>query len=193
MIAGPEQHAAIQEIGGLMSLLEGHGDITMDRAGADRVPNAAWFSQVLKERRRQRGLAKVVSVLVGLDAKMQQYEQGERFIEAVEAGRRAGPAGQGLGRPGVAPDLVGDPGPGWLDRPGRGGAAAGIVPGNGSGAVSLGLMGRLVAIRRPPGGANGPARDAIARPTATGPGRDWLHGDWAGRQDRRPAIWSEPR
>jgi coenzyme F420 biosynthesis associated uncharacterized protein len=84
LIAGPEQHAAIQEIGGLMSLLEGHGDITMDRAGADRIPNAAWFSQVLKERRRQRGLAKLISALVGLDAKIQQYEQGEHFIEAVE-------------------------------------------------------------------------------------------------------------
>jgi coenzyme F420 biosynthesis associated uncharacterized protein len=85
LIAGPEQKAAIQEIGGLMSLLEGHGDITMDRAGADRIPNAAWFSRTLKERRRQRGLAKLMSALIGLDAKMQQYEQGERFIEAVES------------------------------------------------------------------------------------------------------------
>src|SRR5439155_24754376 len=56
VMAGPEQRAAIQVIGGLMSLLEGHGDITMDRAGADRVPHAAWFSRALKERRRQRGL-----------------------------------------------------------------------------------------------------------------------------------------
>jgi coenzyme F420 biosynthesis associated uncharacterized protein len=90
VIAGPEQRAAIQEIGGLMSLLEGHGDITMDRAGAGRVPHAEWFSRVLKERRRQRGLTKLVSVLVGMDAKLRQYEQGERFIEAVEAlgGRR---------------------------------------------------------------------------------------------------------
>jgi coenzyme F420 biosynthesis associated uncharacterized protein len=84
LIAGPEQHAAIQEIGGLMSLLEGHGDVTMDRAGAGRVPNAPWFSRVLKERRQQRGLAKVLSVLIGMDAKLRQYEQGERFIEAVE-------------------------------------------------------------------------------------------------------------
>jgi coenzyme F420 biosynthesis associated uncharacterized protein len=85
VIAGPEQRAAIQEISGLMSLLEGHGDITMDRAGADRVPHAAWFSRVLKERRRQRGLTKLLSVLIGMDAKMRQYEQGERFIETVEA------------------------------------------------------------------------------------------------------------
>jgi coenzyme F420 biosynthesis associated uncharacterized protein len=85
VLASPEQFEAIQEIGGLMSLLEGHGDIVMDRAGADRIPNAARFSRALRERRRQKGVAKLVSVLVGLDAKLRQYEQGERFIEAVEA------------------------------------------------------------------------------------------------------------
>ncbi|MDQ2726203.1 MAG: zinc-dependent metalloprotease [Actinomycetota bacterium] len=84
LLATPEQFEAIQEIGGLMSLLEGHGDITMDRAGADRIPNAPRFAKVLRERRRQGGMAKVVSVLIGLDAKLRQYEQGERFIEAVE-------------------------------------------------------------------------------------------------------------
>ncbi len=85
VLASPEQYAGIQEIGGLMSLLEGHGDIVMDRAGADRIPNAARFSRALRERRRQKGVTKVLSVVVGLDAKLRQYEQGERFIEAVEA------------------------------------------------------------------------------------------------------------
>lgn len=85
LIAGPEQFEAIQEVGGLMSLLEGHGDITMDRAGADLIPGAPRFSRTLRERRQQqRGLTKVASVLVGLDAKLRQYEQGERFVEAVE-------------------------------------------------------------------------------------------------------------
>jgi coenzyme F420 biosynthesis associated uncharacterized protein len=84
LIAGPEQYAAIQEIGGLMSLLEGHGDVTMDRAGVARIPNAARFSRTLRERRRQRGMAKLLSVLIGLDAKLRQYEQGERFIAEVE-------------------------------------------------------------------------------------------------------------
>jgi coenzyme F420 biosynthesis associated uncharacterized protein len=84
LLATPEQFAAIQEIGGLMSLLEGHGDITMDRAGADRIPNAARFSRILRERRRQRGLSKLLSTLIGLDAKLRQYEQGERFVTTVE-------------------------------------------------------------------------------------------------------------
>jgi coenzyme F420 biosynthesis associated uncharacterized protein len=84
LIAGPEQFAAIQEIGGMMSLLEGHGDVTMDRAAADLIPSAPTFSQVLRERRRHKGLTKLLSVLIGLDAKMRQYEQGERFIAEVE-------------------------------------------------------------------------------------------------------------
>jgi coenzyme F420 biosynthesis associated uncharacterized protein len=84
LIASPEQYHAIQEIGGLMSLLEGHGDITMDRAGAERIPSAQRFSSVLRQRRQQRGVSKILSVLIGLDAKLRQYEQGERFIEAVE-------------------------------------------------------------------------------------------------------------
>lgn len=84
LIAGPEQYAAIQEIGGLMSLLEGHGDVTMDRAGADLIPSAPTFSRTLHERRRQRGLTKMLSVLIGMDAKMRQYQQGEQFIAAVE-------------------------------------------------------------------------------------------------------------
>jgi coenzyme F420 biosynthesis associated uncharacterized protein len=84
LIASDDQYEAIQEVGGMMSLLEGHGDITMDRAGSDRIPSAAHFSQVLRERRRQRGVGKILAVLIGLDAKLRQYEQGERFIEAVE-------------------------------------------------------------------------------------------------------------
>ncbi|MDE3204168.1 MAG: zinc-dependent metalloprotease [Acidobacteriota bacterium] len=85
LFAGPEQHAAIQEIGGLMSLLEGHGDIVMNRAATDLIPGAPLFARTLHERRQQRGVARVASVLLGLDAKMRQYEQGERFVTAVEA------------------------------------------------------------------------------------------------------------
>jgi coenzyme F420 biosynthesis associated uncharacterized protein len=84
LLAGPEQYEAIQHVSGLMSLLEGHGDVTMDRAGADRIPSAERFSRVLRQRRQQKGPFKVLSSLVGLDAKLRQYEQGERFIEAVE-------------------------------------------------------------------------------------------------------------
>jgi coenzyme F420 biosynthesis associated uncharacterized protein len=86
LLATPGQQLALQKISGMMSLLEGHGDVTMDRAGAAEVPGAASFSKVLHERRTQaRGLTKVMSRLLGLEAKMRQYAEGERFVEAVEA------------------------------------------------------------------------------------------------------------
>jgi len=40
---------------------------------------------VLHQRRTQaRGLAKLMSKLLGLEAKMRQYAEGERFVESVE-------------------------------------------------------------------------------------------------------------
>lgn len=85
LLAGPEQRAALDQIGGLMSLLEGHGDVTMDRAGSGHVPSAERFGRVLRNRRASAtGLTKVVQRLIGLEAKMNQYQQGEDFIAEVE-------------------------------------------------------------------------------------------------------------
>ena len=91
LLAGPEQHAVLQQVQGMMSLLEGHGDITMNRAGTGLVPNAERFHRTLHQRRSEvGGPAKLLQKLIGLEAKMKQYEQGERFIEEVEeAGGRA--------------------------------------------------------------------------------------------------------
>ncbi len=86
LLATPDQQEVLGRIGGMMSLLEGHGDVTMARAGAERIPSAERFARVLHQRRAQTsGVAKLVQKLVGLEAKLKQYEQGERFIEAVEA------------------------------------------------------------------------------------------------------------
>ena len=48
---------------------------------------------------------------------MNQYEQGERFIDAVEARRRPRAARPGVGRAREPADLaeIRDPGP-WIDR-----------------------------------------------------------------------------
>jgi len=85
LLAGPEQRAALDQIGGLMSLLEGHGDVTMDRAGAGHVPSAERFGRVLRNRRASAtGITKLVQQLIGLEAKLNQYQQGEEFIAEVE-------------------------------------------------------------------------------------------------------------
>jgi len=86
LVASPEQLEVISKIQALMSLLEGHGDVTMDRAGSSAVSDARWFSRVLRERRRRASPpARLLQQLLGIEAKMRQYERGERFIEAVEA------------------------------------------------------------------------------------------------------------
>ena len=86
LIASADQLEVLQRVQGLMSLLEGHGDVTMDRAGADRIPSAERFARVLRERRNSTsGVARLVQQAVGIEAKLRQYELGERFIEQVEA------------------------------------------------------------------------------------------------------------
>ncbi len=86
LVASEEQRAVLDQISGLMSLLEGHGDITMDRAGKALIPGADRFSRVLRQRRQSAtGIARLLQQLIGLEAKINQYEQGERFIKAVEA------------------------------------------------------------------------------------------------------------
>lgn len=85
LLASPEQKVVLDKIGGLMSLLEGHGDVTMDRAGADRIASAHRFARVLRERRANANPAtKLLQRLLGIEAKINQYAQGERFIAEVE-------------------------------------------------------------------------------------------------------------
>ena len=92
LLAGDKQVAVMRKVQALMSVLEGHGDVTMDRAGFGAIPEAERFSRVLRQRRQQQGgVGRALRQLVGIEAKMQQYEEGERFLHAIEAalGRRA--------------------------------------------------------------------------------------------------------
>ena len=85
IFATSEQLVSLNKITGLMSLLEGHGDIVMNRAGADDIVESNRFAAVLSQRRSsQRGISKLMSQLLGMDAKMRQYQEGEVFVERVE-------------------------------------------------------------------------------------------------------------
>jgi len=86
VFATPAQLAVLDRLGGLMSLLEGHGEVVMNRAAAGRVPTAWRFERVLQTRREAaRGLTRLLNRLLGFEAKMHQYAEGQRFIEAIEA------------------------------------------------------------------------------------------------------------
>ena len=108
-----------------MSLLEGHGDVTMDRAGAADVPGAARFARsCASAASRREGLARLVQQLIGLEAKLRQYAEGERFIEAVERGRGAALLDRVWRGARVAPDAGGDPAIPPRGSPGSGGVSA---------------------------------------------------------------------
>jgi len=86
VVATPRQREIIDRIGGLMSLLEGHGDVVMNRAGVGVVTDSDRFERVLKARRNSaKGLTRLLQKLTGIEAKLAQYAQGERFIGEVEA------------------------------------------------------------------------------------------------------------
>ncbi len=127
LVATPEQLEALQRVQALMSLLEGHGDVTMDRAGAGAVPGAERFSQVLRERRQQvKGPAKLLQRLLGLEAKLRQYAEGERFVAAVESAGGSALFNRVWSGPGSLPSLAEIRNPGdWIARVGPAPALAG--------------------------------------------------------------------
>jgi coenzyme F420 biosynthesis associated uncharacterized protein len=127
LVATPEQLEGLHRIQALMSLLEGHGDVTMDRAGAAAIPSAPHFSAVLRQRRKQaHGLSRILQQLIGIEAKLRQYEEGERFIAAVELAGGTELLDQAWRGPEWLPTLeeIRDPS-GWISRVG---AASVLVP-----------------------------------------------------------------
>jgi coenzyme F420 biosynthesis associated uncharacterized protein len=87
LFATPDQRSAMDRVQSLMSLLEGHGHVVMDRIGARELVTQKRMSDVLKAR-RQDPRAAMFMRLVGLEMKLRQYELGAAFISGVE--RHAG-------------------------------------------------------------------------------------------------------
>ena len=87
LFATSSQKDLLERVQALMSLLEGHGHVVMDRIGRRELSSQQRMSAVLKQRRKDPRTATFLRIS-GLEMKMRQYEQGERFVLAVE--REAG-------------------------------------------------------------------------------------------------------
>jgi coenzyme F420 biosynthesis associated uncharacterized protein len=68
-----------------MSLLEGHADYVMDGVGPAVVPRVSEIREKFQKRRATGAgrLDQALRKLLGLDAKLRQYRDGERFVSAV--------------------------------------------------------------------------------------------------------------
>lgn len=80
-----EQQAIMDRLMGLMSLLEGHAEVTMSRAAEREIPEAERFHRVMRERRVQASwVNKWIQRVLGMDQKLLQYAQGEQFVKSLE-------------------------------------------------------------------------------------------------------------
>ncbi|MFI7338812.1 zinc-dependent metalloprotease [Streptomyces sp. NPDC050085] len=85
LVQSPAQREILARLTAVMSLLEGHADYVMDGVGPAVVPSVGEIREKFKER-RQKGASRLdlaLRKLLGLDAKLRQYRDGEKFVRAV--------------------------------------------------------------------------------------------------------------
>ncbi|MEW2549686.1 zinc-dependent metalloprotease [Streptomyces sp. NPDC047002] len=85
LVQTPRQREVLGRLTAVMSLLEGHADYVMDGVGPQVVPSVAEIREKFQQR-RARGASRLDQALrrlLGLDAKLRQYRDGERFVRAV--------------------------------------------------------------------------------------------------------------
>ena len=175
----PRAAAGALEDPGMMSLLEGHGDVTMDRAGAAEVPGAGPLLRGAARAPHPGPGPRPSSCPAAARARGQDapVRRGRALRRVRGGGRRAGAAGPGLARApsgcrrwrrSAIPADVGGPGR-WAERPGTAPASlassiADLPPlhlpaaGHGAGLRRLG--------RRRLAGAAGPGHRRRVRVTA---------------------------
>jgi len=85
----PEQRAVLDEITGLMSVLEGHADVVMDEVDVSIIPTVPEIRERFDTRRASqasvRGADSLWRKALGMDAKMAQYREGAAFVRALMA------------------------------------------------------------------------------------------------------------
>lgn len=85
LVQTPTQREILSRLTAVMSLLEGHADYVMDGVGPEVVPSVSEIREKFQKRRATGAgrLDQVLRKLLGLDAKLRQYREGERFVRAV--------------------------------------------------------------------------------------------------------------
>ncbi len=85
LVQTPAQREVLGRLTAVMSLLEGHADYVMDGVGPQVVPSVTEIREKFQKRRASGAsrLDLALRKLLGLDAKLRQYRDGERFVRAV--------------------------------------------------------------------------------------------------------------
>jgi len=78
------QRSVVNQLTGIMSLLEGHADVVMDGVGPEVIPSVAEIRRKFDQRRKgTSGLDRMLRRLLGVESKMRQYRDGAVFVREV--------------------------------------------------------------------------------------------------------------
>ncbi|MET8742913.1 zinc-dependent metalloprotease [Streptomyces sp. NPDC004728] len=85
LVQTSSQREILGRLTAVMSLLEGHADYVMDGVGPEVVSSVGEIREKFQQRRARGAgrLDQALRKLLGLDAKLRQYRDGERFVRAV--------------------------------------------------------------------------------------------------------------
>jgi coenzyme F420 biosynthesis associated uncharacterized protein len=84
LLADPDGRERLDRLQATMSVIEGHAEHVMDAAAADLGDDLLELRKRLDARRSRRGgLSELIGKLLGIDAKLRQYELGKTFCDAV--------------------------------------------------------------------------------------------------------------
>jgi coenzyme F420 biosynthesis associated uncharacterized protein len=80
----PQQRELMSRLQALMSLAEGYSNHVMNQVGKQLLPNFELIHQRVERRQRDRSQVEQLFLkITGLSLKMEQYRQGERFVDFV--------------------------------------------------------------------------------------------------------------
>ncbi|PYC85440.1 coenzyme F420 biosynthesis-associated protein [Streptomyces tateyamensis] len=85
LVQTPRQREILGRLTAVMSLLEGHADVVMDGVGPAVVPSVAEIREKFQTR-RDKGAGRLdlmLRRLLGMDAKLRQYQDGALFVRGV--------------------------------------------------------------------------------------------------------------
>ncbi|HEY0831201.1 MAG TPA: zinc-dependent metalloprotease [Candidatus Dormibacteraeota bacterium] len=80
----PAQWRVMRQVQGTMSVVEGYSNLVMNRLGSKLLPGFDQLEQAYRQRSSGKSALEVlIWKLTGLDLKLQQYQRGEAFCQAV--------------------------------------------------------------------------------------------------------------
>ncbi len=82
-VIAPAQRESFDQITAIMSLLEGHADVMMDRVGTKVLPTLPVIRRAFENHRDRGGWSAILGRLMGADLKRAQYRDGAKFCQTV--------------------------------------------------------------------------------------------------------------